>query len=378
MKLSGRVRIDCEGRNLALLTDRLCRSGIDISGFKRGEGRKFYFFVQKKDIAKTFAILDETCYNYSTRGVTELTLAFRELLRRTALVVAVIAFSVLVMLSRTFIWRVEIAGNDAVPDKVIANALSELGIARGKRTSVYDEQKVNAALRSIDGVKMVSSRLVGTTVKVEVYESSEVAPPLTTVDGDILSKFDATVTRIVSSSGTALVEPGQNVFVGTPLIGAYRVTQEGEPPIACKAGGVVYGRVAHTETVVAATESYEEVPVSSKSYTRVGIFGLWIGKRPSLERGSCAATKTEKFSTFLPIKVERTVVTKTTARKVERSLEELTERAENRVSAEFIAAYTPTGGYTVSSSVRDIGGGAYEISVFIEAETVIGTSRAGQ
>ena len=378
MKLSNKVRIDCEGRNLALLTDRLCRNGVDISGFKRGEGRKFVFFVQKKDLAKTFAILDETCYNYSTQGVTELTLTFRELLRRTALPIALIVFSVLAMLSRMLIWRVEIAGNDAVPDKVIVNALNDLGVSRGKRTSAYDEQAVNAALRNIDGIKMVSSRLVGTTVKVEVYESSAVAPPLTSQDSDVLSEFDATVTRIVASSGTALVKPGQNVFAGTPLIGAYRTAAEGEPQVPCKAGGVVYGIVAHTETVVAASETYEEVPAGSKTYTRIGIFGLWIGKRPSTERGSYAATKTEKFSAFLPIKVERTVVTKTTSRKVERSVEELIERAETKVSAEFITAFSPTGGYKVSSAVRDIGGGAYEISVFVEAETVIGSSRIGQ
>ncbi len=364
------VRIKAEGFNRTRLLDALAGKNIEIFDFASGaEYREFEFSVRKKDLSKTFAILQELCYNYKVQGFSRYAAIGKKLLSRLGLIVALAVFCTLAAFSRLYVWRVEITGNAAVPDKVIENVLREHNIAVGKRLSNFDSGELESAVRSIEGVKLASVSLVGATVCVEVFESEPVSPPLAYSDTDILSEYDATVTRIVTREGTALVEPGRHVFAGAPLIGAYRTDEEGNK-IPSRASGTVYGKVAFTKSVVVATERYEQTAVKTEEYTLIEFFGLTVGKKPSSGAGVIITERTEKLNVFLPVSIKRVTVTQTEMRKVTVPAEELAQRVEDEFVSEFIHSRVSSG-LTVSRSVRELGGGTYRVSVFITAETVI-------
>lgn len=365
------VRIEAEGFNHARLFNNLSCAGIEVMRISSGEGRKFAFTVLKKDMRKTFAILDEMCYNYSAVSFSGGMARVRALLCRLGLIVGIIAFSLPLALSRGFVWKLEIDGNDVVPDKVIENVLGENGVSVGKKLSGFDPEKLSAAVRAIDGISLASVYRRGTTVAVEVFEGERESDKLVFSDTDILSGYDATVTRVVTREGTALVEVGQNVFAGTPLIGAYRAPLEGEEPIVCKASGIVYGRAAFTYSKTVATEVYERTPISVKRRTRLKLFGLTVGKKPACGKGFEIEETSRKLDAFLPIEVISSRVTEFSERKVTLPIEKLAQQAEDEFTLGFIEANSPSG-YKSSRTVRELGGGLYRVNVFIEAEIVIG------
>ncbi len=349
----------------------LSKENVAVFDAVRFSSREFGFSVEKKDLRKTFAILDGMCYNYTAESFSRFGKRVRGVLKRAGLIAGTIVFSVLVGLSRGYIWRIDVSGNENVPDKVIEKVLSANHIAVGKKLSEFDSEAVAAVLRGIDGIKLATAQRIGTTIAIEVFESDEIAPPLAFSDTDITSNYDATVTRIVAREGTVLVKTGQNVFKGTPLIGAHRIVEEGAEPVHTRASGIVYGKVAFTKSVTVATEWYETVAEKTYSRTRLKLFGLTLGKKPQSAEGVEITESASKFNAFLPIKVIRSRVTQTKRVKKTADVEELAERAQEKIVSEFVHEAV-SNGFTASRTVREIGGGLWRVNVFIEAEMVIG------
>ncbi|MDE6399002.1 MAG: sporulation protein YqfD, partial [Clostridiales bacterium] len=326
----------------------------------------------KKDLHKTFAILQDMCYTYKVAGVSRVRSALAKLLARMGFVAGILVFSVLVALARGYVWRVEITGNEAVPTKVIENVLAEHNIAVGKKLSAFDAGELSAAVRAIEGVTLASVRRVGTSVQVEVFESDPAAPPLAYSETDIVSRYDATVTRVIAREGTALVRPGDNVFASTPLIGAYRKSaEEGGEPLPSRAAGIVYGRVTFTYGTTVATERYEYVPESTKRRTRLQLFGISIGRKPKGGEGIEIVESRSKFNAFLPVTVITSRVQKMRRQKITATVDELAEQVEADALSRFIHSEVSSG-FASHRTVRDLGGGLYRVNVFIEAEMIIG------
>lgn len=365
------VSVYAEGLNQATLLTNLQQDGIAVFDFLRSDARHSVFSVYKKDLRKTFAILDKMCYTYTVGHAHGVLPFLKRLLGRMGIIAGIIVFSVAVALSQNYVWRIEIVGNDAVPEKTIEKALAENNVAVGKKLSGFDSSVVAAAIRAIDGIGLASCEKRGTTVCVKVFESERIAAALPYSDTDIVSGYDATVTRIVTREGTALVSVGQNVFRGTPLIGAYRVAEEGAEPSSSRASGIVYGKVAYTESVVVATEWYEWEPEKTTKHTRLHLFGLTIGKKLPSSPGIVVSESNSKCNVFLPIRVSHARITQTTLKKKTASVEELAAKAENEALLAFIRAEAPSG-FTSFHTVRELGGGQYEVHIFIEAEVVIG------
>ncbi len=368
---TSRVALRVESFNRAGVVNALAKENVAVFDVVRHSSREFGFYVEKKELRKTFAILDGMCYNYTAESFSSLGKRVRGVLKRAGLIAGVVVFSVLVALSRGYIWRIDVSGNETVPDKVIEKALTANHIAVGKKLSGFDSEAVAAVLRGIDGIKLATAKRVGTTIAIEVFESDEIAPPLAFSDTDILSDYDATVTRIVAREGTVLVKPGQNVFKGAPLIGAYRVTEEGAEPTHTRASGIVYGKVAFTKSVTVATEWYETVAEKTYSRTRLKLFGLTLSKKPKSADGVEIVESYSKFNAFLPVKVIRSRVTETKRVKKTADIEELAALTEERIVSEFVHEAV-TNGFTESRTVRELGGGLWRVNVFIEAEMVIG------
>lgn len=367
---SGCVRLRAEGYNQLRLLNALSGEGIDVFDFLREKPTECLFSVSKKDALKTFAILNEMCYTYRVVQDTGAVALFKTAARRSGLLLTVALLTACILFLRGFMWRVEIVGCDAVPQKTVERVLAECGVKTGGKISSFDAQATEAAVRGIEGVKLASVRRSGTTVRVEVFESDEVSPPLAESTTDILSSFDATVTRVVAREGTPLVKAGQHVFAGTPLIGAYRLGIDGEQ-ILSPASGIVYGRVTHTVSVTVSQDRYVYVPAGTRRRTLLRVFGLTIGKPLQASGGTTVESRSAKLDAFIPVTVIRQDAVTYEKRLLHESAEALAQKEAQKALAEFVSRVASTG-FTTSHTLRDLGGGQFRVNVFIEAEAVIG------
>lgn len=368
------VTVYAEGGNHARLLEALRKQEISVFDFLRQEGRKFAFSVQKKDLQKTFAILQDMCYTYTVERYTRTANVALRGVRRLGLLLGVLAFALLAAFARGYVWRIRIVGNDIVPDKVIESTLAAHNISIGKRLGDFDSDALSTAVRNIDGISLASVYKTGTTITVEVFEGDPVAPPMQFVNHDIVSLYDATVTRIVTRSGTTLAEQGQNVFAGTPLIGAYRQTEEGVDPTPTQASGIVYGTVAFTYSQTVATEWYEYEPKNVSHRTRLTLFGLTIGKKLPTGAGYSVQEDVHKLDVFVPVTVRHARITEMQRVKRSADIQTLAAQAEEKCVSEFIGN-TVSSGFTHSHTVRELGGGTYLVNVFIQAEIIISDTR---
>lgn len=367
---NGSVRFLIEGYNQTRLLNALAAADVAVFDFSRQKADECLFTVSKKQAPKTFAILDELCYTYRVTEKNDAGAFFKTLARRSGLWVTVAVLTACTLFLRGFMWRIEIVGCSSVPEKTVERVLADCGVKTGGRLFRFNADTAEAAVRGIEGVKLASVRRTGTTVRVEVFESEPVSPPLASSLTDITSSFDATVTRVVTREGTALVRAGQHVFAGTPLIGAYRVSEEGEKTPST-ASGIVYGTVTHTVSVTVSEDRYAYVPVGVKRRTVLHVFGLTIGKRIKGGNGVTVQSRRKKLNVFLPVTVEHQTAVTYQKRLVHESVETLAKKAEQQALAEFVSRVASTG-FTASHTVRAIGGGQFRVNVFIEAEAVIG------
>ena len=379
MKLNS-VRIRVDGFNQMRLMNALVDGGVEISDLSKVSPSEMSFCVAKKHYGKTFAILEKLCYNYTVEERTDAKAVFSSCLKRIGLIVGAVAFSAALWLGYGLIWRIDVTGNEKVDTLTIERTLKEAGVFRGKPRDKIDRDGVRNAVNSIDGVLESSVEISGGTVRVTVVETTDFLPPAAQEFSDVCSEYDAEITRIITSAGTALVSVGSRVTKGETLIGAYSVDAEGNHTRA-EAKGEVYGKVAFAKTETFSVK--ENVSVrTGKTYksSRYTLFGLNIKckEKHGFEKFE---TETETLNVFedlfIPLKLRRTVFYEVTE---EERVYDLTERAEYFKSLILDEMIVKAGGAEIETSytLTRISEDMYRINVYMEAELLIATSRKGE
>ncbi len=374
------LRLRINGFNQTRLIGTLTDAGVDIADLRKFSASEMSFCVAKKHRDKTFAILEKLCYNYIVEERTDASALCKLLLKRAGLIAGAVVFSAALWLCFGLVWRVDVAGNEKVDTLTIERALKENGVTLGKPRGKLDRDALRNAVNSIDGVLESSVEIFGGTVKVTVVETTDFEPPETQEFSDITSDYDAEITRIIASAGTAEVTVGSRVFKGETLIGAYVKDAEGNVTRA-EAKGSVYGKVAFSKTETFKTKEYVAVR-TGKTYksSRYSIFGLNIkGKeKHGFEKFETETETVDVFrDLFVPLKLKRTVFYET---KEEERVYDPVERAEYFKSIILDEMIVKAGASEISSSytLTLIAEDTYRINVYMEAEMLIGESRKGE
>ncbi len=170
--------------------------------------------------------------------------------RRKAFVAGAVLFVLLLYVLTSFIWSVEITGNEKIETGVILERLAENGVKVGKLKYNIDTDKVaNSMMLAIDELRWISITIKGTKVKVQVAE--RVLPPeLVPKDQpcNIVAKRDGVIKSIIAKEGQAVVKPGDTVIKGQMLV-------SGSIPIKGEEGRT---RLVHAIASVEARTWYEE------------------------------------------------------------------------------------------------------------------------
>ncbi len=355
--------VDGGGSEIAM---KFGREGIDVSDMVKN-GRITRFKIRKKDMRKAIAILEQMCYNFKvgkTFGITR-TLAF--IPARIGLSLGILASMLALNISYSYIWRVQIDGNDRVSSAAVISALESAGIKSGIKKDTVDAKSVASAVNTLDGVADASCEVVGTTLKIRILESDDYTVPERYTS--YVSKYDATVTRIVMRKGTALVKRGDIVKSGDLLADGSVYSTAGELMYVGEPDGDIYGNVSITYTVRMSSTAVEYRRTgNSVKKTSFRIFGFSVFEPKSPYTSYETVASTANYDVLIPLYVTAYEFFETAPVEVECDIDALakdfaSEKAEEAemTDGKFDATYT------VSQSV----GGMYDVHVFLSGEARI-------
>lgn len=138
--------------------------------------------------------------------------------RKRKMVVLLFSLAIFFCLfTSSFIWRVEVVGNENVPTEDIITSLKESGIYKGKLKFSIDKKEVINSLRikqneimwagiNIDGSKAIVTVVEKTRINKESVQNAEI--------GNIVAVKSGVISKIVPENGTAIFKEGSYITKG--------------------------------------------------------------------------------------------------------------------------------------------------------------------
>lgn len=139
---------------------------------------------------------------------------------RKTFVLGLAVFVVLFYIMLSFVWTIEITGNENVETQVIIDYLDKIGIRPGiLKYRINTEKVANNVVIGINQLSWVSVTVKGTKLKVNVAERTEV-PEIVPKDipCDVVAAKDGVIESLIVKDGYSLVKEGDTVKEGDVLI----------------------------------------------------------------------------------------------------------------------------------------------------------------
>ena len=368
LSLADCVTLEINGFNQTRLLKELSDGGVKISGIRRYGSNKMQIRIRKKQREKTFAICESMCYTYSVVSYDGLFAFFLGNIRRVGVVFGTVLCALGTFFLGGFVMKIDVNGLENIPKTEFLSYLDENGLDVGSRISALDRDEIRKIVNGFEGIAESGVLIKGTTVVINVVERDETSPRIE-LKPQVVSKYDARVTRIICASGTAKVKAGQIVKAGDTLIEGVIYDQNGESLDFPGAAGVVYGKVVYSRTFTVTADAYVYRRTGDKkTVTAFSIVGLKLGKNKSPYASYESVTTLRTLNGFIPLQVEQTVYYETEAVKETRSVEEITQSCVDEALMEFTG---PDENMIYKTHVEELCPGTYNVSVYIEAETLI-------
>ena len=238
--MTNRTEFYVEGLSVHRVVDRLAREGITLHAVRRVQKNAICLQVEKKESKKAFAILRSSCYNVRKvrpRGLSRVTLF---LLRHAGLVAGSVLFLACILLAQTRVLSVRVTGSGAYLRPQVEEILLANGV--GRFSALPSETgAVSAAVLALPRVSFCSLRMSGGILTVNVEVSDDDAQ---ITSAPLLAPVSGTVSELVVVRGTPLVNVGDTVEAGMPVVGDYALFGEETRPVIVIARVVVTYPVA--------------------------------------------------------------------------------------------------------------------------------------
>lgn len=187
----------------------------------------------------------------------------------------VIAFLVLLLsiFLSTFVWKIDIEGNEKLSETDIILALKESGLYIGKNKTFLDKKEVTNLLRlNISDISWAGIELNGTKAIVKVVEKTRLDEKdiQNTGIGNIVAQKSGIITKIVPENGTAKFKEGSYICQGDVAIEGM-IYSKYMDPVEVTAKGILQ---INTEYTFEKTYSYNQ---TLKEYTGKKLYTVGIG-----------------------------------------------------------------------------------------------------
>ena len=290
--------------------------------------------------------------------------------RRWGLIAGAVLLIAAIFIADDFVWRIDVVGNERIPDSAVTDQLDALGFRLGTRYKSVDFDKLhNRFLLASPDIAWIAVNMKGSVARVEVREYMAGGGDEPQDAANIVADCDGVITQVSAICGSPQVKIGDEVKKGQLLISGM-VEYDGAGGKIVRARGEVFAEIERTIAV--------SVPLVSTETVKTGVAGtdfgikifsktIFFGARGRIDTSSCDTITAEHDVTLagtviLPIKlIERRYETSET-RTVTRTREEAAAEAYRLFKLEFIEACRDASllSYEMTDGVSE-DGGAYEI-----------------
>ncbi|MBQ7668755.1 MAG: sporulation protein YqfD [Clostridia bacterium] len=218
--IKGYVVVSVEGFFTEKFTNLCMRNNINIFEIKRKGTSKIIFETTVKDYKKMRKYAHKTGCRikiHKKRGVPFFLFRYR---KRKWFALGIALFIMILSILTSFIWEVEISGNENIPTKVLAQELAESGLKRGMlKFNFYSQEVIYKMMIKRDDIAFMSIDINGTKAKVKIVEKV-LKPRGVKKDEpcDIIASRAGVITAINVLSGEASVVVGSVVNEGDILV----------------------------------------------------------------------------------------------------------------------------------------------------------------
>jgi len=176
--------------------------------------------------------------------------------KRKILVLGVFFFCLTLYFLNSFVWFIDVKGNNRIPAETILKSAEYNGLKVGAVKSAVPRDYIRERLLlDIPELSWAAIHIQGTRVVIEVAEKTLISGNEESMPGDLLARVDGKIEELLVLKGTPLVKEGDQVQKGQVLIsGLYypqiqmnpdgSITPAGEPE-RVRARGLVRARVLH-------------------------------------------------------------------------------------------------------------------------------------
>jgi len=273
------------------------------------------------------------------------------ILRRRWLPAALLTAAILLLLwSQSYIWHIDVTGNETIPEGALRQALAECGVDIGERWVGMRQDAVrDGVILRVPGIRWLTVSMQGSRAHVIVRESREAIEPVPEKEcAKVTADRVGLVTHVYALRGTAEAEENRFVLPGDTVIGGYATGRWGvQGPV--RAIGYAEARTWYEITAAARSDLAVKTPGGEKTVRYSLILGdrrINFSKDSSICPPGC--DKIIESLTFavpgvftLPVTVERTMVSSYETRPV--AAEELPEELSQVLHEELSRRIGETG-----------------------------------
>lgn len=139
--------------------------------------------------------------------------------RRKVLVLGTLFFFIMLYILSSFVWFIEVSGNQEIPSEIILEKIEASGLKVGRPLSGLNKDKIKEELLyQVPGLAWAAIHIQGTRVTVEVAEKTLIPHNSDNIPADLIARENGLIRELLVLKGTALVKETDSVQKGRILI----------------------------------------------------------------------------------------------------------------------------------------------------------------
>lgn len=262
-RLTGYVRLEVQGNHAERFLNLCARSGIAVWDISRPRHGAVLLCVDKRNVKQVRELAGRTGCILQLAGEQGIWYDVRRHRKRTAFFLCAVAFALLLYLSSTVVWDIQLEGDFSVGQEEMLYYLEQQGLYVGARLMRVDTEQLEWLVRR-DHPEIIHCGITrqGTRVTVFLQDALEYTPHVPLDEPcHLVAERDGQVLELQVREGEKMVVPGEAVLKGQMLANGVMD------------GGTQGYRLVHAFGQVFAQTYYEEhetVPLHQSEWVRTG------------------------------------------------------------------------------------------------------------
>jgi len=273
--IQGYLELQIKGKYVERLLNRMVGQGMQVWNIRR-KGTEAYFCISLDDFYQLKPLLKETYCRFHVVKRKGFPFFLRKMRTRSLFFIGILLFLIGIYALSFVVWRVEVVGNEKIPELEIRQAAEQLGVKQG--VFVFQlppmEKIQRELLKKLPNTSWVGFEMKGTTALIKVAEKvlpEETRP--TPGHNHLIARKKAVVYYIFAERGKPLVKVNDVVKPGQILISG--ILGNEEHSVLDTARGIVEGEVWYESEIEVPLKQNRPVLTGDNYKEKYLVIGDW-------------------------------------------------------------------------------------------------------